>query len=409
MSEIKEYKCPSCGAPMYYDIDNKSMSCRFCNNTFDLNYIRTHFNEESDDKLSDFDWVERTKIVWEPYEVEKLEEFDCSSCGGKIITWSSTATAKCPYCQHDVIVSSDFEGDIRPDKVIPFEVTAEEFKKKYTEHINGLKYIPKEFKDKAVLENIKGFYVPVWSYSCTCKSSFSVDNESYSGTVKLKNYPILANETNIRKDVFYSVWPFEFSKAEEFTASCLTGFYASRYNIGAESVMNNANPEVKRICSVRASSKAQSLYEPVDYNSIYVREAHKNANISDRELTYYLVPIWLLNIPYEGKKYTFAMNGQTGTMRVDKLPTNSLYKMFRPAIFMLLYIIEFIIGFFVLRNDYQDTTDLIVSMVCCCLIVPTIFNYIIAYIIHYRLFRKTIYELETFDDQRYFDLYDFVD
>lgn len=393
---------------MYYDIKQRSMSCRFCKNTFDLDYIRSHFNEETDDKLSDFDWIERTKIVWEPYEAEKLEEFDCSSCGGKIITWSSTATARCPYCQHDVIVSSDFEGDIRPDKVIPFKFTAEKFRQSFTDYINDLKYVPKEFKDKAVLENIRGFYVPVWSYSCTCSSSISVDGNNYSGNVKVNNFPILANETNIRKDIFYSVWPFKFGQAEDFTASCLTGFYASRYNIGAENALNSTEPEVKRICSLRIASKAESIYESADYDSRYVREAHKNTSISDRELNYYLVPVWLLNIPYKDKKYTFAMNGQTGAMRVDKLPTSSFYNLAMPAICLLLYLIGLIIGYFVLRNDCKDITDLIVSMIGCCVIPLGIISFILAYLIHYKIFKKTISKLETFDDQKYFELYDFV-
>lgn len=393
---------------MYYDIKHRSMSCRFCKNTFDLDYIRSHFNEESDEKLSDFDWVERTKIVWEPYEVEKLEEFDCSSCGGKIITWSSTATAKCPYCQHDVIVSSDFEGDIRPDKVIPFKVTAEKFKQIYTDYVNDLKYVPKEFKDKAVLKNISGFYVPVWSYSCTCSSSINVDDYSYNGSVKVNNLPILANETNIRKEIFYSVWPYKFGLAEDFTASCLTGFYASRYNIGAENAMKNTDPEIKRICSVRTASKAESFYEPTDYDSRYVRDAHKNTKISNRELTYYLVPVWLLTIPYKDKKYTFAMNGQTGKMRVDKLPTSSLYKLSVPAFFFLLFLIELIIGYFVLRNNCKDTTDLIVSLVGCCVVPTGGILFIIANLIHHKVFKKTINKLETFDNQKYFEVHDFV-
>ena len=109
MSEVKEYKCPSCGAPMYYDIKCKTLSCRFCKNTYDQEYILSHFKEETDEKVSDFDWVKRSKAVWEPYVSDKIEEFECPSCGGKIITRSSTATAKCPFCKADVPACSRSE------------------------------------------------------------------------------------------------------------------------------------------------------------------------------------------------------------------------------------------------------------------------------------------------------------
>ena len=35
-----------------------------------------------------------------------------------------------------------------------------------------------------------------------------------------------------------------------------------------------------------------------------------------------MYPVWLLNVDYEGKKYTFAMNGQTGKF-VGDLPVDN--------------------------------------------------------------------------------------
>ena len=130
MEQVREYKCPSCGAPLEFDIREQCMVCRYCTSRYDLKYIRSHFNEVTDKKLSDFDWVERTKYVWEPYVLKKLTEFSCPSCGGNIITSGTNASAKCPFCSHDVVISSNFRGDIRPDKVIPFRLSSEEFAEK---------------------------------------------------------------------------------------------------------------------------------------------------------------------------------------------------------------------------------------------------------------------------------------
>ena len=30
MSDVREYKCPSCGAPMQFDIEAQCMVCSFC-------------------------------------------------------------------------------------------------------------------------------------------------------------------------------------------------------------------------------------------------------------------------------------------------------------------------------------------------------------------------------------------
>ncbi|MBP5378941.1 MAG: hypothetical protein J6Y64_05320 [Ruminococcus sp.] len=56
MADISEYKCPSCGAPMRFEISGQSMVCSSCSKTYDIEYIRSHFDEVNDEKLSDFDW-----------------------------------------------------------------------------------------------------------------------------------------------------------------------------------------------------------------------------------------------------------------------------------------------------------------------------------------------------------------
>ena len=102
-------------------------------------------------KDSDFDWVERSKTVWEPFEFDYYVELGCPSCNAKIITRSSTAASVCPFCGNAVIKSSNFKGDIRPDKVVPFKIPKQVFADKYLNYISDIRFIPKEFKDKAVI------------------------------------------------------------------------------------------------------------------------------------------------------------------------------------------------------------------------------------------------------------------
>ena len=405
MSEVKEYKCPACGAPLYYDINKKSMSCHYCKNIYDLEYIRCHFDEVTSEKQMDFDWVERTKYVFEPYEIEKLEGFACPSCGGNIVTKASTATAKCPFCQHDVVISSDFSGDIRPDKVIPFRVESAEFADKYKAYVSDIKFIPKIFKDKSVLDRIVGCYVPVWEYSCICDSYIG---SSYFGTATLKKYPILANENFIEKDVLYTLWPYNFRAAQEFTESCLTGFYASRYTIGAENAMKSVDSEVKRIGSLRATYNLESKRPPRDDYSMYkFSEVKTNEVIYNRKLTYYLVPMWVMNIQHKNKKYTFAMNGQTGAMRIDKLPTTPLYGHIKPLVFLILLFLEMIFELIVYKVRGVSFIDMLIPLTLS-LLVFSFFNYLIAGVVNDVLLRKTVKKLDVFKDQNYFEVYDFV-
>ena len=405
MSEIKEYKCPACGASLYYDINKKSMACHFCNNIYALEYIRCHFDEMTSEKQLDFDWFERTKCVFEPNEIEILEGFNCPSCGGQIVTKASTATAKCPFCQHDVVISSDFSGDIRPDMVIPFRVESAKFVDKYKAYISEIKFVPKIFKDKSIFDRIVGCYVPVWEYSCICDSYVG---SSYFGTATLKEYPILANENTIEKDVLYTLWPYNFKAAQEFTESCLTGFYASRYTIGAENAIKSADSEVKRIGSLRANYNLESK-RPVrdDYSTYKNSKLKTNEVIYNRKLTYYLVPMWVMNIQHKSKKYTFAMNGQTGKMRVDKLPTTPLYSHIKPIVFLILLFLEIMFELIVYNVRGVSFIDMLIPLTLSLLLLA-FFNYIIARVVNNLLLRKTAKNLDVFKDQNYFEVYDFI-
>ena len=404
MSEVKEYKCPSCGAPMYYDIKCKTLSCRFCKNTYDQEYILSHFKEGTDEKDSDFDWVKRSKAVWEPYVSDKIEEFDCPSCGGQIITLSSTGTAKCPFCSHDVIISSDFKGDIRPDKVIPFRITKKEFAEKYMGYISGVKNVPKEFKDKAVLDKITGCYIPVWGYSCTCDST--VDSKACS-SITVKDYPILANDKNMGWNVFYSMWPFNFNEADDFNESYLTGFYASRYTIGAENAMRDADYRVKEACPVK---KIRTDNGTVDPQTTVIKKT-----IHNRELTYYLVPVWLMNVTYDKANYTIAMNGQTGEMCTDNLPENPLYYRLFKIIYLILQLIEFGLGFLLIKRFISEAgfdaevIGIIIMMLLLCIFIPVVFNVTVSSIICKIVFRKKRKKLGSIEKNRFFYVDDFIE
>lgn len=341
MPDMTEYKCPSCGAPMKFDISSQHMVCSFCSNDYDLEYIRSNFKEVTDEKLSDFDWVERTKFVWEPDEIQKLAEYSCPSCGNNILTGSASAVANCPFCGHDIIISANFEGDIRPDKVIPFKKTAKDLADAYRRNISHSRYIPKEFLDKNVTDKIIGLYIPLWLYSCSCSST---DKDHCTVKLKIKDYPIPG--TQMDRDLFYIIEPFDYAEAEDFTGSCLTGFYASRYTIGAESAMKAANEDIKKLCADVAATDPRGFYDP--------RKAFRDCVMTEQELTYYLVPIWLMKIRYRGGSYTFAMNGQTGEFTGSRIPYNRRHLRDYLLIYLLLMIITLAASFLLINSLTDD-------------------------------------------------------
>lgn len=67
-------------------------------------------------------------------------------------------------------------------------------------------------------------------------------------------------------------------------------------------------------------STADKLQETVVGYSTCVTEDAK-IQIGNRKASYALLPVWMLTNSYRGKKYLFAMNGQTGKI-IGSLPVS---------------------------------------------------------------------------------------
>ena len=59
------------------------------------------------------------------------------------------------------------------------------------------------------------------------------------------------------------------------------------------------------------------------YSSAIVESS--SIRLSEQSSRYALLPVWLLNTTWKDKKYTFAMNGQTGKMVGDLPMDKSLF------------------------------------------------------------------------------------
>ena len=63
-----------------------------------------------------------------------------------------------------------------------------------------------------------------------------------------------------------------------------------------------------------------------------------NLVVKNNNTDYILLPVWMVNIDYKNKKYTFAMNGQTGEI-VGNIPIDK-----KKAVIMYLIILVIVFG-----------------------------------------------------------------
>ena len=133
-----------------------------------------------------------------------------------------------------------------------------------------------------------------------------------SGSVNFADVPVDAS-SKISDELTESVEPFDISAAREFTDNYLAGFLADKYDINVEESRDKANSRIANSTTSLFASTT-SMYDTCvpSSSSIMINQGRQE---------YVMYPMWLLNIKYRGKMYTFAMNGQTGKF-VGELPAD---------------------------------------------------------------------------------------
>ncbi len=339
MSDINEYKCPSCGGAIEFDSHSQKMKCPYCDTEFDLETLKKYdeqLSKEAEQKDDISDWQTDPGKQWQEGETDGMNVYTCKSCGGEIVSDENTGATSCPYCGNPVILTERFRGTLRPDMVIPFKLDKKAAKEAYYKHIKGRPLLPKVFRRENHIDEIKGIYVPFWlfdadvaadarykatkvrvwsdsDYDYTETSYYSVDR---SGNMSFVSVPV-DGSSRMPDDLMESIEPYKVADAVEFQTAYLSGYLADKYDVDAQQSTDRARERMKE--------SAQDVLRDTVKGYASVIPENTNVRISGGDAKYALYPVWILNTTWRGKKYIFAMNGQTGRMTGDLPVDNGAY------------------------------------------------------------------------------------
>jgi DNA-directed RNA polymerase subunit RPC12/RpoP len=321
---VLEYNCPCCGAGLKFGENIQKMTCEYCDNTFDLETVKTYNNAEQKTEDS-FEWDPSNTNAWTNEETNCIRSYTCQSCGGELITDENTVATFCPYCENPTILPGRVSGTLRPDAVIPFQKSKEEAKAAFTQLCKGKPLLPKMYSQEQRIERITGIYVPFWLYNCSTDfdatykatrvrhwmdSKYSYTKTDHYLLTRAANadFSFIPMDASSKMDnaIMESIEPFDFSKMIDFETAYLSGFFADRYDV--ESTQGEERIR-QRVSETMEDMIGSSLigYSSAIPTSKQIRVLHGSAK-------YVLLPVWMLHTKYKNKTYVFAMNGQTGKM-----------------------------------------------------------------------------------------------
>ena len=330
MSTLLQQKCPCCGGAVEFNVGSQNLKCPYCDTEFDIDAINKTADIPGTDEEK-INW-ESDNAQWEQGETDNMVVYTCNSCGGEIVTDSTTGATTCPYCGNPTVMTGHFSGDLKPDIVIPFKLDKKAAKEMYHKFIKSKKLLPKVFKDENHIDEIKGIYVPHWLFSGTAYADanfegkkvrhWSDSNYNYTetkhfaihrqGSIDFNNVPV-DGASKMDDALMESIEPFHVDDyGVAFNPSYLAGYYADKYDVDLQTSIPRANERIK-------NSAIEGLRSTIDGGYTIVTKQGSRVNVESGSYKYALYPVWILNTTWNDKKFIFAMNGQTGKF-VGDLP-----------------------------------------------------------------------------------------
>ena len=337
MAVLQEFKCPCCDGAIEFNSTLQKMKCPYCGTEFEMDDLKAYGDDLNNQPQENMSWDTNAGTQWQPGETEGMRIYTCNTCGGEIVAEETTGASECPFCGNPVIMTGQFAGSLKPDLVIPFKVDKKAAIAALENHYKGKRLLPKVFKDQNHIKEVKGLYVPVWlfdtdadahvRYKATRVRHWSDSQYRYTetryfsvtraGGIGFDNVPV-DGSTKMDDTLMESIEPYNIEEAVDFQTAYLSGYLADKYDVDAETSIERANARIKE------STEQAFLATVIGFDT--VTPVGSSINLQNGRARYALYPVWILNTQWNGQKFTFGINGQTGKIAGDLPMDKGLFR-----------------------------------------------------------------------------------
>ncbi len=313
--EALDNKCPTCGAKINFNPVNQCWDCEYCASKFNLEEMQKYSNASSMESNS------KSEVVVEKVQ-DNMDVYRCKNCGAEIIADQNTTATFCLYCGSTAILKDKITAGRMPDFIIPFKNIKKDAVEAFKKLISKKPLTPRCFKDIKNIKKVTGIYIPFWAYDLEVSGTVDFLGEDVKHWSDDEYEYTKVDQYNVRKsgnfrfnkvladassrfpdDLMDSLEPFDYNQLTEYNHAYLSGFLAEKYDILEDIGLERA--------SGRSNKTAVGLMaRTVSHDSVSV--TNNQMSVVPKNTYYILLPVWMVNIKYKNKDYTFAMNGQTG-------------------------------------------------------------------------------------------------
>jgi len=337
-AEESRWPCVQCGADLRYAPGQTELVCDHCGHRQTITAAparkRAGIFEEHDLARGLSDDLSGAAM-------EEVRTSSCPSCGAKIEFQGATHATECPFCASPVVVDTGAARLIKPQGVVPFDLTEDQARSAMVKWMGSLWFAPSKLLEYARKGRaMNGIYVPFWTFDAATRSRYTGQRgehytESRTVTVNVNGRPEQRTEqvtktrwypasgrvardfddvlvmaaTSLPKHLGDGLQPWKLQALQPFAPDFLAGFQAEGYTVPL----------------ARGHEEAQAIMRGVieqdvrrDIGGDVQQISTLDTDHSDETLRHILLPVWMAAYKYNGRTYRFLVNGQTGEVQGER-------------------------------------------------------------------------------------------
>jgi hypothetical protein len=264
----------------------------------------------------------------------ELRVAHCKNCGARV-TFDEVATSRqCLFCgSANVLAQEANRNALRPDSLVPLDVSREDVQAKLRAWTRGLWFRPNALKQLKGFD-ARGVYVPCWTFDCHVESGWSADAGHYYWTTQM--VPVMVNgklrmqaqtvrkirwvpawgerrdvyddlvvhaSEGVRIDLVQRLGGFDTKRLVPYRPEYLAGWHAEEYQLDLEQAWQRGQARVVEEQERRCAGDV-----PGDTH----RALRVHNTIRDVRWKHVLLPLWTVSYAHAGKTYSVLVHGQTG-------------------------------------------------------------------------------------------------
>lgn len=331
------YPCESCGADLRFAPGQSRLVCDHCGHVQDIPSATgrgtAHLHELPLEMGLEADLPAE--------EMEEHRSVSCPNCGASITLSGAEHAAQCPFCATPVVLDTGSKRAIKPQGLVPFQITEEEARAALGRWLGRLWFAPSGLAQYARRgRKLTGIYAPFWTFDAASRTSYTGQRgDAYYTTEQVRVHvngqwetrteqvrhirwtPVSGRVARDFDDVLIyaarslppnyiaALQPWDLAELTGYNPDFIAGFEAEAYTVELHEGHHLARAEMMRV--IQSDVRR-------DIGGDEQQIGRLDPSFTAETFKHVLLPVWTAAYKFRGRSYRFVVNAQTGQVQGDR-------------------------------------------------------------------------------------------